>query len=977
MSDFPSFNDTLCTLGTLARTHRYSFWCYAVLPLVYDDSLTYLENMCKVVEYLNSVIDDVHTLTEGVECLNDFCSSMQTHLNSLIDDYNTTIPTLATITYADTHLGGKSLETSVEPIEGSSVRWDSANNKWVYALGTGDFMADGSVPMTGDLQMGGNKITNADSITLSKDGDGVVFYQPSYANMQMRGEGVIRLSTQQGTGMETYLEMKHGGLTYGYSADGTLPQLSDKIKVNAAGVDTCGGKLLNVQTPTNTSDGVNKQYADGNIAGRPVTTTAQPANGQILKWSTGDNKWLYANETGGGGGTGNGDFMANGSIPMTGNLNMNYNDVTNTDAIYGNTNTGVLTIYPTPASTIEQKYTFSNTGLDMSGKPITSLHEPVNPTDAATKQYVDDQANNQVMVTLTRQPEGSTYPFTADMTYLEIKAKVDGGANVMAKVTDNGVTRYFHLGEVKAEGITFYLDELQSETYNNNKTFYQRGAMVETGDVWMGPAKELFNEGKFIKRDGSNAFTGNVNAGGFRIGSVAEPSAPSDAATKTYVDNAVTTGGSGVSIVQEAGTSTTDVMSQNASTEAFVPKSDVFIYDPNQSTTWLHKIPTYDNNGKVVCLGLAAPDQTSLIAELPVTIDETNVMTFHNAGADVPANCHIAVVDPPTYTTHVTNKVYVDSHLFGKATNNLHESTPTNGQTITWDGTNSRWVYSTPSAGGGSNPESYVLPMASANALGGVKAAARNASTDTQEVKIDSTTGKLYVQPPGTGGGGSTTVVQTTGTSTTAVMSQKAVTDTFLAKANINDTKKYVTAVSGSNPGTMSYHPLIKTASEMVENGVPMYDSNRSIGALRIIGNQSLNLYVNATNVLSMSSNLCYIYKTLDMSGNNIQHLNNPLYDNDASTKIYVNGYTATALPASGTALAENTVYTTTEAVNTYQFTPPARWAHGTFTTGATPAITFASGSKFINAAPTFEANTTYEFDVYNSTWVFNKVVTA
>ena len=38
-------------------TH-FIFWCQKVLPLVYDDSLSYYEILCKVVDYINKLIDD-------------------------------------------------------------------------------------------------------------------------------------------------------------------------------------------------------------------------------------------------------------------------------------------------------------------------------------------------------------------------------------------------------------------------------------------------------------------------------------------------------------------------------------------------------------------------------------------------------------------------------------------------------------------------------------------------------------------------------------------------------------------------------------------------------------------------------------------------------------------------------------------------------------------------------------------------------
>lgn len=44
----------------------FRYWCYKILPLVYDDSLSYYELLCKVVEKLNEVIKQVNVSTENV-----------------------------------------------------------------------------------------------------------------------------------------------------------------------------------------------------------------------------------------------------------------------------------------------------------------------------------------------------------------------------------------------------------------------------------------------------------------------------------------------------------------------------------------------------------------------------------------------------------------------------------------------------------------------------------------------------------------------------------------------------------------------------------------------------------------------------------------------------------------------------------------------------------------------------------------------
>lgn len=85
---------------------------------------------------------------------------------------------------------------------------------------------------------------------------------------------------------------------------------------------------------------------------------------------------------------------------------------------------------------------------------------------------------------------------------------------------------------------------------------------------------------------------------------------------------------------------------------------------------------------------------------------------------------------------------------------------------------------------------------------------------------------------------------------------------------------------------------------------------------------------------------------------------------------------TATALPASGTALTANTIYNVSATVGTYAFTAPSSgWAHGKFTTGSSTSVSFAG--TFLGAAPSIEASKTYEFDVYDGVWAVAEVVSA
>ena len=47
----------------------FRFWCQKVLPLVYDDSLSYYEVLCKVVDYINKLIETDREIIVDVEAL--------------------------------------------------------------------------------------------------------------------------------------------------------------------------------------------------------------------------------------------------------------------------------------------------------------------------------------------------------------------------------------------------------------------------------------------------------------------------------------------------------------------------------------------------------------------------------------------------------------------------------------------------------------------------------------------------------------------------------------------------------------------------------------------------------------------------------------------------------------------------------------------------------------------------------------------
>ena len=69
-------------LGNYKTLQPFRYWCQKVLPLVYDDSLSYYELLCKVVDYLNKTMEDVETLHGDVTNLHTAYEELQSYVNN-------------------------------------------------------------------------------------------------------------------------------------------------------------------------------------------------------------------------------------------------------------------------------------------------------------------------------------------------------------------------------------------------------------------------------------------------------------------------------------------------------------------------------------------------------------------------------------------------------------------------------------------------------------------------------------------------------------------------------------------------------------------------------------------------------------------------------------------------------------------------------------------------------------------------------
>lgn len=84
----------------------FKFWCYKVLPLVYDDSLSYYEILCKMVTYINNLIetdklqnDEINKLKQEVHEVQNWINNFDTRFaESIIATY---LATMIFVTISD------------------------------------------------------------------------------------------------------------------------------------------------------------------------------------------------------------------------------------------------------------------------------------------------------------------------------------------------------------------------------------------------------------------------------------------------------------------------------------------------------------------------------------------------------------------------------------------------------------------------------------------------------------------------------------------------------------------------------------------------------------------------------------------------------------------------------------------------------------------------------------------------------------
>lgn len=149
-------------MGDFIKNSPFRFWCQKVLPLVYDDSLSYYELLCKVVGKLNELAENQNNLSDEIKAvakdLNDFKNQVPDMVEAKVEEWlNNYIATHGLVNSVNGMTGEVTL-TAADVGAIANVNGSVKNNNIAAGAVTADKLAAGVIP---------TKLPNPQKLTFS------------------------------------------------------------------------------------------------------------------------------------------------------------------------------------------------------------------------------------------------------------------------------------------------------------------------------------------------------------------------------------------------------------------------------------------------------------------------------------------------------------------------------------------------------------------------------------------------------------------------------------------------------------------------------------------------------------------------------------------------------------------------------------------------------------------------------------------
>ena len=284
---------------------KFRFWCQKVLPLVYDDSISYYEVLGKMVTYLNQVIDNVNADTENVQTLKDAFDELAHYIDDIgeIDIHELTQLIGEGVEAAEQALQYSTAahESQVSASQSATNAADSAINAATMATNASNSAQNASSSATNAANSAINAINQAENaensaiaahqyqITAGAASDNAetnALKSEGYAIGKQNGEDVSSSSPYYHKNAKYYAELAGQGV-------GAVPlsELPDTLIV-----DPTNGQVLAYDATSQLWKNSDEVEGVTSLEALTDTNINTPTAGQVLMYDQTAQKWVNSDE---------------------------------------------------------------------------------------------------------------------------------------------------------------------------------------------------------------------------------------------------------------------------------------------------------------------------------------------------------------------------------------------------------------------------------------------------------------------------------------------------------------------------------------------------------------------------------------------------------------------------------------------------------------------------------------------------------